>query len=107
MNYAEAINETFKERGIHKEVSALSFEAQGLDQIAEVRLERNEYQYVKRMEEKGLEAQTFYHQLNQDIRQKMLKLPSYAIKLFLFLPNKNRSMFKTFCIAIRAKSQQN
>lgn len=69
MNYAEAINQSFKEHGIDKEVSALSFEEQGLDRIAEVRLDRNEYQYVKRMEEKGLEAQTFYHQLNQEIRK--------------------------------------
>lgn len=69
MNYAEAINQSFKEHGIKKEVSALSFEEQGLDQIAEVRLDRNEYQYVKRMEEKGLEAKTFYHQLNQEIRK--------------------------------------
>lgn len=68
-NYAEAINQSFKEQGIQKEVSALSFEEQGLDRIAEVRLDRNEYQYVKRMEEKGLEAKTFYHQLNQEIRK--------------------------------------
>ncbi|RAZ73486.1 MobQ family relaxase [Planococcus halotolerans] len=69
MNYAEAINQSFKEHGINKEVSALSFEEQGLDRIAEVRLDRNEYQYVKRMEAKGLEAKTFYHQLNQEIRK--------------------------------------
>lgn len=69
LNYAEAINQSFKEHGIDQTVSALSFEEQGLDQIAEVRLDRNEYQFVKRMEEKGLEAKTFYHQMNQDIRK--------------------------------------
>ncbi|QDY46970.1 MobA/MobL family protein (plasmid) [Planococcus glaciei] len=52
LDYAEAINQTFKEHGIKKTVSALSFEEQGLDRIPEVRLERNEYQYVKRMEKK-------------------------------------------------------
>ncbi|AQQ55578.1 MobQ family relaxase [Planococcus lenghuensis] len=69
MQYAEAINAAFKEAGIEKTVSALSFEEQGLDKIAQVRLGRNEYQYVKRMEEKGLEATTFYHELNQEIRK--------------------------------------
>ncbi|AQQ55240.1 MobQ family relaxase [Planococcus lenghuensis] len=69
MQYAEAINTAFKEAGVDKTVSALSFEERGLDKIAQVRLGRNEYQYVKRMEEKGLEAKTFYHELNQEIRK--------------------------------------
>ncbi|MCB2630890.1 MobA/MobL family protein, partial [Listeria monocytogenes] len=67
---ADAINTKFQEHGIKKRVSALSFEEQGLDKIAQLRLERNEYQYVKRMEEKGIEAKTFYHHLNLEIRKK-------------------------------------
>ena len=53
----------------NQKVSALSFEDQGLEKIAEVRLERNEYQFVKRLEAQGKEATTFYHQLNQQIRK--------------------------------------
>ncbi|MBU0904826.1 MAG: MobA/MobL family protein [Firmicutes bacterium] len=67
--YAEAINDSFLENGINERVSALSFEEQGLEKIAEVRLERNEYQFVKRLAAQGKEAFTFYHQLNQEIRQ--------------------------------------
>lgn len=91
LQYAEAINEKFNALGIKKEVSALSFEAQGLDQIAEVRLERNEYQYVKRMEEKGLEAQTFYHRLNQDIRQKNAEIAQLRDKI-VFLSSKQKQV---------------
>ncbi|MFC6038965.1 MobQ family relaxase [Paenisporosarcina macmurdoensis] len=67
--YAESINDTFLENGIHQKVSALSFEEQGLEKVAEVRLERNEYQFVKRLAAQGKEATTFYHQLNQEIRK--------------------------------------
>ncbi len=81
MHYADAINESFQEHDIDQTVSALSFEAQGLDQIAEVRLERNEYQYVKRLEEKGIEAQTFYHQLNQEIREKNAEIAQLNDKI--------------------------
>lgn len=88
-HYADAINESFKEHGINQTVSALSFEAQGLDQIAEVRLERNEYQYVKRLEEKGIEAQTFYHQLNQEIRKKNAEIAQLNDKI-VFLSAKQK-----------------
>ncbi|MDX1805397.1 MAG: MobQ family relaxase [Paenisporosarcina sp.] len=67
--YAETINDTFLENGINQKVSALSFEEQGLEKVAEVRLERNEYQYVKRLAAQGKEATTFYHQINQEIRK--------------------------------------
>ena len=67
--YAETINDTFLENGINQKVSALSFEEQGLEKVAEVRLERNEYQFVKRLAAQGKEATTFYHQINQEIRK--------------------------------------
>ncbi len=67
--YAETINDTFLENGIDQKVSALSFEEQGLEKVAEVRLKRNEYQFVKRLEAQGKEATTFYHQINQEIRK--------------------------------------
>ena len=67
--YAETINDSFLENGINQKVSALSFEEQGLEKVAEVRLERNEYQFVKRLAAQGKEATTFYHQLNQEIRK--------------------------------------
>lgn len=82
--YAEAINDAFLENGINQKVSALSFEEQGLEKIAEVRLERNEYQFVKRLEVQGKEANTFYHQLNQEIRktnQEIARLDSKIISL--------------------------
>lgn len=81
MAYADAINTKFQEQGIKKSVSALSFEEQGLDKIAQVRLERNEYQYVKRMEEKGIEAKTFYHQLNLEIRRKNAEIEQLHNKI--------------------------
>lgn len=67
--YADTINDTFLENGINQKVSALSFEEQGLEKVAEVRLERNEYQFVKRLAAQGKEATTFYHQINQEIRK--------------------------------------
>ena len=67
--YADMINDAFLENNIDQRVSALSFEEQGLEKIAEVRLERNEYQFIKRLEAQGKEANTFYHQLNQQIRK--------------------------------------
>lgn len=91
LDYAEAINQAIKEHGIKKTVSALSFEEQGLDRIPEVRLERNEYQYVKRMEKKGLEAKTFYHQLNQKIRKTNAEIKQLNQKIF-FLTEKQKSV---------------
>ncbi|PUB12213.1 MobQ family relaxase [Paenisporosarcina sp. OV554] len=82
--YAETINDSFLENDINQKVSALSFEDQGLEKIAEVRLERNEYQYVKRLEAQGKEATTFYHQLNQEIRktnQEISRLESKIVSL--------------------------
>jgi len=82
--YAEAINDTLLENGIDQRVSALSFEEQGLEKIAEVRLERNEYQFVKRLQAQGIEAKTFYHQLNQEIRktnEEIARLDSKIISL--------------------------
>ncbi|XKH51979.1 MobA/MobL family protein (plasmid) [Chryseomicrobium palamuruense] len=81
MAYADAINTKFQEQGIKKSVSALSFEEQGLDKIAQIRLERNEYQYVKRMEKKGIEANTFYHQLNLEIRRKNAEIEQLNHKI--------------------------
>jgi len=82
--YAEAMNDSFLENGIDQQASALSFEDQGLEKIAEVRLERNEYQFVKRLEAQGKEATTFYHQLNQEIRetnQEIARLESKIVSL--------------------------
>ena len=82
--YAEGINDAFLENGIDQKVSALTFEEQGLEKIAEVRLERNEYQFVKRLEAQGKEANTFYHQLNQEIRktnQEIARLDSKIVSL--------------------------
>ncbi|MFX3675373.1 MAG: MobQ family relaxase [Paenisporosarcina sp.] len=82
--YADMINDTFLENNIDQRVSALSFEEQGLEKIAEVRLERNEYQFVKRLEAEGKEATTFYHQLNQQIRktnEQITKLNSKIVSL--------------------------
>lgn len=87
--YAELINDTFMENGINQKVSALSFENQGLEKIAEVRLERNEYQFVKRLEAQGKEATTFYHRLNQEIRktnQEMAQLESKIVSLAAHQP---------------------
>lgn len=89
LNYAEAINQSFKEHGIHKTVSALSFEEQGLEKIPEIRLDRREYQYVKRMEAKGLEAKTFYHQLNLEIRKTNAEIKQLNQKIS-FLSAKQR-----------------
>ncbi|PZX01274.1 MobA/MobL family protein [Psychrobacillus insolitus] len=82
--YADMMNDAFLENDIQQKVSALSFEDQGLEKIAEVRLERNEYQFVKRLEAQGKEATTFYHQLNQQIRktnEQITKLNSKIISL--------------------------
>lgn len=82
--YADMMNDTFLENDIDQRVSALSFEDQGLEKIAEVRLERNEYQFVKRLEAQGKEATTFYHQLNQQIRktnEQITKLNSKIVSL--------------------------
>lgn len=91
LNYAQAINQSFKEHGIDQTVSALSFEEQGLDQIAEVRLDRNEYQFVKRMEEQGLEAKTFYHQMNQEIRKTNAEIAQLNHKI-IFLSDKQKTV---------------
>ncbi|MGK7379741.1 MobQ family relaxase [Planococcus sp. 1R117A] len=91
LDYAEAINQAFKEHGIEKTVSALSFEEQGLDRIPEIRMERNEYQYVKRMEKKGLEAKTFYHQLNQEIRKTNAEIKQLNQKI-TFLSAKQKTV---------------
>lgn len=82
--YADMINDAFLENNIDQRVSALSFEEQGLEKIAEVRLERNEYQFVKRLEAQGKEATTFYHQLNKQIRktnEQISKLNSKIVML--------------------------
>ncbi|MEK3981576.1 MobQ family relaxase [Psychrobacillus sp. FSL K6-2836] len=82
--YADMMNDAFLENNIDQRVSALSFENQGLEKIAEVRLERNEYQFVKRLEAQGKEANTFYHQLNQQIRktnEQISKLNSKIVTL--------------------------
>ena len=82
--YADMMNDAFLENNINQRVSALSFEDQGLEKIAEVRLERNEYQFVKRLEAQGKEATTFYHQLNQQIRktnEQITKLKSKIVYL--------------------------
>ena len=82
--YADMINDAFLENNIDQRVSALSFENQGLEKIAEVRLERNEYQFVKRLESQGKEANTFYHQLNQQIRktnEQITKINSKIVSL--------------------------
>lgn len=82
--YADMMNDAFLENNINQRVSALSFENQGLEKIAEIRLERNEYQFVKRLETQGKEATTFYHQLNQQIRktnEQIAKLNSNIVSL--------------------------
>lgn len=82
--YADMMNDTFLENNIDQRVSALSFEEQGLEKIAEVRLERNEYQFVKRLEAQGKVANTFYHQLNKQIRntnEQISKLNSKIVSL--------------------------
>ncbi|MFJ7828527.1 MobQ family relaxase [Psychrobacillus sp. NPDC096623] len=82
--YADIINDTFLESNIDQRVSAMSFEDQGLEKIAEVRLDRNEYQFVKRLEASGKEANTFYHQLNKQIRntnEQISKLNSKIVSL--------------------------
>lgn len=82
--YADMMNDTFLENNIDQRVSSLSFEDQGLEKIAEVRMERNEYQFVKRLEAQGIEATTFYHQLNKQIRktnEQISKLNSKIVSL--------------------------
>ena len=82
--YADMMNGAFLDNNFDQRVSALSFEEQGLEKIAEVRLERNEYQFVKRLEAQGKEATTFYHQLNNQIRktnEQISKLNSKIVSL--------------------------
>ncbi|HZH59648.1 MAG TPA: MobQ family relaxase [Metabacillus sp.] len=79
-NFAEKINDYYKEYGINASVSHESYEKQGIDKIPRHRLSREEYQIEKREKEKaeknGVEyrAKTYFGKLNQEIEKVNRKL---------------------------------
>jgi len=74
-NFADRINEKFKEKGINDRVSHESYEKQGIDKVPQIRLSREAYQYEQRMKReaekqgKPYEPVTYYGKLNQEIQR--------------------------------------
>lgn len=72
-NFAEKINEKFKEKGLENRVSHESYEKQGIEKVAHFRLSREQYQYEQRAkkqaekEGKEYEPVTYYGKLNKEL----------------------------------------
>jgi len=73
--FAEKINEKYQERGLENRVSHESYEKQGVDKVAHIRLKREAYQIEQRSqrqaekEGKAYEPVTYYGKLNQEIHE--------------------------------------
>lgn len=74
-NFAEKINEKYKEKGLENRVSHESYEKQGIDKVAHIRLKREAFQLEKRAQKqaekegKQYEPVTFYGKLNKEIHE--------------------------------------
>ncbi|MED0649895.1 MobQ family relaxase [Aeribacillus pallidus] len=74
-NFADKINEKFKEKGLEDRVSHESYEKQGIDKVPKIRLSREAYQYEQRMkkeaekQKKPYEPVTYYGKLNEEIQE--------------------------------------
>ncbi|UOR14098.1 MobQ family relaxase [Halobacillus amylolyticus] len=85
-NFAEKINEKYKELDLENRVSHESYEKQGIDKVAHIRLKREDYQFEKRVKEeaektrKPYEPATYYGKLNKEIYEINKELDSHKEK---------------------------